>query len=215
LLTKTIAPETAPLVEGAKLIVTCFVELAATLKGSVRPGALNPAPVTFAEETETAEFPVLVSVMVRLELLPVFTFPNVRVVGEALIRNVGAAVAVPDSVTVGLDTLLAIATEPVKVPAELGANLIGKVAELPGPIAIGNVEPARLKPVPVAVAPVTESDDPPVFESVMFSVEDVPATRLPKPSELGVTDNCAGAGFTFTVADADLLISATLVAVTA
>ena len=107
-----------------------------------------------------------------------------------------------------------IATEPVKVPVALGANLIGSVAELPPAMLIGNVEPARLKPVPVTVAPVTESDTPPVFDRVIFRVEFVPATKLPKLNEDGETESWAGAGFTVTVADADFAASATLVAVT-
>ena len=194
--------------------MTCAVEFAATLKGTVRPGVLKPFPDRFAADTETVELPVLVSVIVRLELLPVVTFPNDKLVGEALIRNVEAVVAVPARVTVAFETLEVIATEPVKVPLALGENLIGSVAELPAAIVIGNVDPARLKPVPVTVAPLTESEEPPVFESVMLSVEFVPATRLPKLSEVGDTESWPGAAVTVTVADADFVTSAALVAVT-
>jgi hypothetical protein len=106
----------------------------------------------------------------------------------AIATEVGA-VALPESAIVEFEALLVIATEPVNVPAELGANLIGSVAELPAAIAIGKVEPARLKPVPVTVAPETESDDPPVFESVMFNVLELPLTMLPKPSEFGAAES--------------------------
>ena len=107
-----------------------------------------------------------------------------------------------------------IATDPVKLPVVVGANLIGRFAVAPAAIVIGNVVPARLKPVPVTVAPVTDNDEPPVFESVMFSVEVVPATKLPKLSEVGETESCAGGNVTVTVAEADLVESAALVAVT-
>ena len=86
LLTKEMDPEIAPEVEGVKVTVTDFVELAATLNGKVRPTAVKSDPVTFAAETETAELPVFDSVIVRLELLPRFTLPNASEVGEALIR---------------------------------------------------------------------------------------------------------------------------------
>ena len=124
------------------------------------------------------------------------------------------AVAVPDSDTEAFETLLVIATEPVNVPAELGANFTVRLAELPAGMLIGNDAPTRLKPVPVAVAPVTDSADPPVFESVMFRVEFVPVSKLPKFNEDGETESVPGAGFTVTVADADFVGSATLVAMT-
>ena len=67
---------------------------------------------------------------------------------------------------------------------------------------IGKVDPARLNPVPVTVAPVTDRDVPPVLERTMFCVEVVFTTKLPKPSE-DATDSWAGARVTVTVAEAD------------
>jgi hypothetical protein len=39
---------------------------------------VKPAPVVFAEEMLTLEFPVFVKVADRLVLLPTFTFPKLR-----------------------------------------------------------------------------------------------------------------------------------------
>ena len=109
------------------------------------------------------------------------------VVGET--ETATGATPVPASDTVALETSLVIATDPVKLPVVVGANLIGNVAELPAAMAIGNVDPARLKLVPVTVAPVTDSEVPPVFERVMFCVVELPVTMLPKLILLGETDN--------------------------
>lgn len=79
---------------------------------------------------------------------------------------------------------------------------------------MGNVVVTRLNPVPVTVAPVIDMDVPPVFETCTGSVEVVPETMLPKFSAVGVIVIWAGGVVTVTVADADLVVSATLVAVT-
>ena len=55
---------------------------------------------------------------------------------------------------------------------------------------------------------------PPVFEICTVFVEVVPATMLPKLKDVGVIAICAEAAVTVTVADADLVVSATLVAFT-
>ena len=120
----------------------------------------------------------------------------------------------PASDTVASETLLVIATDPVKLPVAVGANLIGRVADAPPAMLIGNVDPAKLKPLPVTVAPLIESEEPPVFDNVIVKVLEFPVTRLPKLSDVGDTDSLPGAGFIVPFAEADLLESATLVAVT-
>ena len=99
------------------------------------------------------------------------------------------AIATPDNETEAFEALLAIATEPVNVPADVGANFTARVVELPAATLTGNDDPTRLKPVPVTVAPVTERVDPPGFEIVIFRLELVPATRLPKFNEAGETES--------------------------
>jgi hypothetical protein len=176
--------------------------------GVYRPEADTEPLVAFHV---TAVFELPDTVALNCAVLPSWI---VAVVGVIATATTLAAEAAPLSATVALEALLVIATDPVKVPADVGANLIGNAEEVPAAIVIGNVVPARLKPVPVTVAPVTDSDEPPLFEIVTFNVLELPLVMLPKLSELGATDSWAGAGFTVTVAVADFVASATLVALT-
>ena len=132
----------------------------------------------------TLEFVVPVTVALNCEVLPICTVAEVGVTETAT-----GAVALPLNGTVLFETLLVIATEPVNVPAELGANFTARVAELPTAMLIRNDAPTRLKPVPLAVAPVTDSVDPPVFESVMLEVVEVPVRMLLNANEVGDTVN--------------------------
>ena len=105
-------------------MLTDFVAPAAIPNGKVGPVTPNAAPVVLAEKTVTLELPVFDRVAVWVAVFPVSTLPNDRLVGETLSRNVGAAVAVAESVTTGavLDALLTRVTLPVNVPAACGAN---------------------------------------------------------------------------------------------
>ena len=60
----------------------------------------------------------------------------------------------------------------------------------------------------------TERLDPPVFETFKVCVELVFAAMLPKLREVGETAICAGVDVTVTLADADFVPSAALVAFT-
>lgn len=136
-------------------------------------------------------------------------------VGDALSRNVAEAVAVPESITTGgvFGALLVTVNVPLKVLAVVGANFTLRVVDWPAATVIGNVVATRLNPVPVTVAPVTDIEVPPVFDTWTDSVEVVPDTILPKFNAVGVMLICA-AVVTVTVADADFVVSATLVAFT-
>jgi hypothetical protein len=137
-------------------------------------------------------------------------------VGEALKRNVAEDVAVPESDTTGgvFGALLETVSVPVNVFAVVGANLTLRFTDWPAATVFGNVVETRLNPVPVTVAPVTDIEVPPVLETLTVNVEVVPATILPKLSAVGVRVICAGGAVTVTVADADFVLSATLVACT-
>ncbi len=92
---------------------------AAMVKGKVSPVTLNPAPDVVTEKTVTLEFPVLFSVAVMVAVLLTSTLPNERLAGEALSRNVGGGVAVPES-GIGASVFAALLTRvklPLKVPA--------------------------------------------------------------------------------------------------
>ena len=97
LLTNETDPVTLPGVVGANLMDAVVVAPTATVFGSVSPVTLKPAPVTLAADMVTEAFPVLLSVMVLLALLPTPTWPKFQVVGEAFSIGAGAAVAVPVS----------------------------------------------------------------------------------------------------------------------
>ncbi len=112
-------------------MVTFCVLPAATVSGRLTPLRLNPIPVKFAADTDTAAVPVLESVIVLLAELPSAMLPKFQLVGEALSRYVLAAVAEPERVTADtlFDALLAIVTVPVKLPVAVGANLTVKLAD--------------------------------------------------------------------------------------
>jgi hypothetical protein len=80
---------------------------------------------------------------------------------------------------------------------------------------IGKVAPTMLNPLPLTTALVTDKLDPPVFDKVSVWVDVVFDTILPKLIAVGETAICAAVVVTETVAEADFVLSATLVAVTA
>jgi len=104
----------------------------------------------------------------RDEVFRSATFPKDKLLGFAEIENVATEVAVPARATVTFATELEIATDPVKVPELVGVKLTGMLAEPPAGIEIGNVRTPILKPAPLTVAALTDTDELPVFESVRF-----------------------------------------------
>jgi hypothetical protein len=108
-------PAALPLACGVNVNVTFWFAPAAIVIGSVDPAMLKPDPVKFAAETVTADVPVFESFTVWFAALPNSTLPNATVVGDALNKNVGAAVAVPERLTTGavLLALLAIVIVPL------------------------------------------------------------------------------------------------------
>ena len=96
LLTNETVPEALPVVCGANVMVTFWLAPAAIAIGKVDPVRLKPDPVKFAADTEIDDVPVLESFTVWFEVFPIRTLPKATLVGDALSRNVGAAVAVPE-----------------------------------------------------------------------------------------------------------------------
>ena len=91
----TFEPLTAPGVVGANVTIRFADCPGVSTVPFEMPLALNPAPVTVTLEIVIFEFPLLVSDVVKEELLPSFTFPKLKVVGFAPSDKV-AAVPVPD-----------------------------------------------------------------------------------------------------------------------
>ena len=80
---------------------------------------------------------------------------------------------------------------------------------------MGKLVPMMLKVLlPATVALVTDRFDPPVFEILIVCVEVLLATVLGNVTVVGVIEICAGGAVTVTNAEADLVLSAALVAVT-
>ena len=109
LLTNETVPEALPLVCGVNVIVTFWLAPAAIVIGRVVPVRLNPDPVKLATDTLTDDVPVFESFTVWLDVFPISTLPNATVVGDALSKYVGAAVAVPDRLTTGAELVALLA----------------------------------------------------------------------------------------------------------
>ena len=124
LLAKEADPVIAPEEVGANLTLTVRFAPAAMVKGKVTPVTLNPAPVVVTENTVTLELPVFVRVADCVAELPTSTLPKEMLLGDALSRNVGGALAVPLR-AIGAKVFAALLTKarlPLNVPAASGAN---------------------------------------------------------------------------------------------
>jgi hypothetical protein len=215
LLTNTL-PLTDSAAVGAKFTLNVVLCPAPRVSG-VRPLILKAAPETLSEETFTLALPVLVNVTVWLLLLPTVTFPKLNLVG--LVEScIVAGTPVPlSAMLVGeLGALLMSETMPVTPPATAGAKASVKFDLCPGLRVRGRAKPLVVKPLPETAACEIVRLPVPEFAKVMVCVFLVPTTTLPKLALLGV----AARGpeeeeeVIVTVAEADLDVSALLVAVT-
>ena len=118
LLFTTTLPETLPVVVGAKATANDVAWPGERVRGSARLDTVKPLPVTLSEESETPEFPVLVSVTVCVALVPVARLPKLRDVGDALSCSVAATV-VPETLS-----KLAVANEELLLLLALTAKPI-------------------------------------------------------------------------------------------
>jgi len=215
LLVKDAVPVTAPAAWGANPMLTARLAPAAMVNGNVSPVTLNPAPVVLAEKTVTLELPVLVKVPVSVAVLPTSTLPNERLVGDTLSRKVGGADAVPESAMAGklLEALLTSDTLPLNVPAARGANWMVTVADCPAARVKGSVVAVRLKTAaPLRLACDTVRPGPPVLVTTIACDDVVVAGMLLNVREAGETAITGGGRDTVTVAEADFVVSAMLVA---
>jgi hypothetical protein len=155
---------------GANPAVKLVLCPAAKVMGTLSPLRLNPVPLATACEIVTLEPPEFVSVTEADWLFPSRTLPNPMLDGFA--DNWPGARAVPERGTtrVGLEALLLKVTWPVNVPAAAGLNFTLNETLCAGARVAGSVKPVILKPVPVTVACVIVSPDPPMFVKVSESV---------------------------------------------
>lgn len=92
------------------------------------PLRLYPVPPMLTWEIVTLVPPVFVTVSDNDELFPTITLPKLRLAGLAL--SVPSVTPVPDKgiVKVGFEPLDVMVTDPVALPAVVGANLTLNVA---------------------------------------------------------------------------------------
>lgn len=89
----------------------------------------------------------------------------------------------------GLEALLAIVSAPEPVPAAFGSKLTLRVNDCPGSSVALEVEPLRLKPVPLIENLEIFAFALPVFLIVACSVSVVPTVILPKLNDAGLEES--------------------------
>jgi hypothetical protein len=147
---------------------------AASVSGRVIPLKLNPPPLGVIWEIVTADPPEFVSFSATVELLPVVTFPKLRLVGLA--ASWPGVTPVPDSGTfrAGLDAFEVISRLPLTELPDVGAKVTLKLTLWPALKFVGKVDPLALKPEPVALAAEIVTLDPPELVKVSVSVCELP-----------------------------------------
>ena len=123
---------------------------------------------------------MLVNVSCRLELLPVSTVPKLKL--EALAASVPGVTPDPVSgmLRVGFEASLIMATLPLADPLVGGANCTLRLFDCPADRVNGRLSPLKLYPLPLALAWLIVTLDPPDFVSVADSVWLVPFCTFPK-----------------------------------
>jgi hypothetical protein len=154
-------PVAVPAVLGENFTLKLVLCPPASVKGTLMPLTLKPAPLALTWEIVTLAPPEFVSVSDRVLLLLVCTLPKLKLAGLGV--SWPGVTPVPDSGTLALDTLLTMATLPVTPPAAAGLNFTENVVLCDGPRVVGKVSPLALNPVPVTVACVIVRLDPPVL----------------------------------------------------
>jgi hypothetical protein len=127
------------------------------------------------------------------------------------------ATPVPDSDTVAGEfvALLTNETDPENGPLIAGAKLIATVLVAPAAIVTGSVRPVALNTPPVKLAAESVTDPLPVLDNITFWLAVLVLRMLPKAMLVGDTLNSwVTVVETVTVAEADLVASATLLAMT-
>ena len=126
-----------------------------------------------------------------LEVLPTFTVPNARLVGDAV--NCGTPWPEPLKATVTGEVALLFTRLmlPLAAPTVVGANFAVNVLVCPGVSVRGTVMPLMEKPVPLALAELMVTFAVPGLLSVTVWVALLPTFTLPKLTVEGEADSCA------------------------
>ena len=184
-------PEALPVPVGVNVTFSAAVCPGASTVLAPAPFALNPAPVTATLEIVRFALPAFVSVTPCELLLPTTTLPKSRLLALALKSGVDAMAVPLAEITKGeLAASLASETEPVTVPAEVGANTTLNVALCPGAMLIGRVRPEVPNPAPTTLALEIVTLAVPGFWSVMVWELLAPVVTLGKLALTGVAESC-------------------------
>ena len=179
-------PLADPLAVGAYVTVNEVLWPAFKVTGSESPLMLKPVPLALAAEMVTLDPPEFVSVSDRFALLPTCTLPKARLVGAAV--NPPCVTPVPDKgmASVGLDPLEVMVTLPLADPLAVGAYVTVNDVLWPAFNVTGSESPLMLKPVPLALAAVIVTLEPPELVKVPESDFEVPVCTLPKLKLVGL-----------------------------
>lgn len=164
-----------------------MTELAAT------PVAVSPEPRTVTPKTLRLALPALVSVIVKLLVLPTVTLPKFSAVALAVRTGVGDAIALPLAATVSGEFGASLTTEivPLELPEAVGEKTTLKLTDCPFGTYAGRFRPVTLNPVPVTLICEIVAWAVPVFEIVTSCELLEPATTFWKLAVVGETANCA------------------------
>ena len=191
LLVTVTLPETLPAVVGANVALKEVDCPAARVRGSARPLALKPVPLTLTCERDTLELPVFVRATLCVALLPVGMLPNPTEVGDAVSCRTGETPVPARATTTGeFGVLFTSVRLPEKLLAEAGLKLTVKADDPPGGTESGKVSPDNPKPVPARDACVTLRFAVPGFVMVSVCVLVKPTVTLPKLTLAGITEIC-------------------------
>ena len=152
---------------------------------------LKPVPVAPTLDIVTLAFPLFVKVTLSALLLPTLTLPKLKLVVLSPNSFVAATPVPLSAIAIGeFGALLVRVTEPLTVPAAVGANTTLNVADLPAVILNGALMPAVLKPVPAAVTAEIVTVALPLLVKLIVCELLTPVTTLPKDALAGVAASC-------------------------
>ncbi len=145
LLVTVTLPERLPEPAGSNVTLNEVDCPAARVSGTVKPVALNPAPLSLICERVTLALPLLVTVTPCVVLVPVVMLPKLSEAGATVSCITGAMPAPLSATTSGeLVVLLTSVRLPVKLLAEAGVNPIVKVQDPPAATISGTVRPLKV-----------------------------------------------------------------------
>lgn len=175
-----ILPLTAPLVVGVKLTLTGTLCPARRSMGNCSPVSANPFCEIATRMMLIAAFPGFDNVAAWVWVLPMATFPKLKLDGFSLIRE--ELMATPDMVKMGVERimLLASTTRPWELPTLCGEYTICRTALWPGARVKGSFLPVIWKSAWLTWARVTTIGDLVLLTMVLLRTLVVPTGTEPK-----------------------------------